>query len=180
MSTQKAKAKSTVPAWLNRHELAEFFALTVSYLDKAVIPRLSETDCNRKARAHKFKLQAVAQILIRRPGKGRSAVNLGDEADPLLSGGTSKWLERYRREKTLAARMDNEKLRGELVERAAVRAALVVATEPLQKCLNEMCDPCRTVVQKRARQIEEAFNRNPATCEAKTNEPPPASAGAEE
>ncbi|HUX16278.1 MAG TPA: hypothetical protein VMW52_07375 [Phycisphaerae bacterium] len=48
----------------------------------------------------------------------------GDDDDPMMAGCASPWLEKYRREKTLLARLDRKRREGDLLERDTVHEAL--------------------------------------------------------
>lgn len=68
-----------------------------------------------------WNLPAIVAWLIARGAK-QTAVTPGD--DPLLEGGESEWLEKYRKEKTLLARMERKAKRLKLLSRDQVHIAL--------------------------------------------------------
>ena len=142
--------------WFTENQLAVLFGWSsASAFRKTWRARLPEsavkvdddgrTNLYWAAKLHELIVEARISQEIERAG-----------GDPDLIGGDSPALERLRAAKAKLAELDLGQRESELVERAAVREMLAVATSPLHKCLDQMCEPCRGVVQRRAKEIEAA------------------------
>ena len=58
------------------------------------------------------------------------------DGDPLLAGGESQWLEKYRKERTQLARMDRLERQGILIPREKVHEGLVIFSEKMHGALD--------------------------------------------
>lgn len=98
--------------WINKGQAAYIAGLSSQQFDNVIRPKLGEAAERRLGRVIEFDAQAVVAALLEyRKPKNAQAVDANGEVDPLLYGGDSPNLERYRKIKGDLAQIELEERR---------------------------------------------------------------------
>jgi hypothetical protein len=154
---QLPKQTPPPPGWATIADASRFFGWSTQNLRSAYLPHLG-TDDIRQGRPALVRVAALTEIVVERRLAERTRSTA--PGDPLLSGGDSPGLERYRLAKAQHAELDLAERRGQVIDVGKCRdvlgrwaALLRRAGERVGKlhpdagkALSEALDECRGVV----------------------------------
>jgi hypothetical protein len=157
--TKKQPEKQTGPEWFTLKLMAAAFAMSAAGFHKQIRPLVPEADIKEPGKRGETRIRCRAAIDAY---AARKVEQVASKPDPLLAGGNSEALERYREAKADMAEMERDAQRGQLVPRhqlepafTAYAAAVRRAGEALQRqygpgaadMLNEALDDAERAMQ---------------------------------
>lgn len=157
-----APPTSAPPRWFDLDTLAELCSLTKMGFHTAVRPRISDDDIRKVGKR---------SVIIRGAAAIQALVDLRvqqatpENGDPLLTGGTSANLERYRKEKADSAAMDNAERRGLIIPAAKIQPFFNEFSSGIRRACEaiirqhgpESIDPIREAIAESRRRMVKLF-----------------------
>jgi hypothetical protein len=162
--TQSPKPKTEAEPWFTLSEMHRAFDITPEAFRKTIRPLVPETDVRGTGKKGTLRIRCRAAIDAWTARKVEQATEAARKAsDPLLAGGDSPELERYRAARADLAEMERDERNGSLIPRQQLDPAFVQyasairrAGEALQRrfgneaavMLNEALDDAERIIRR--------------------------------